>query len=328
MLEQLHNHAESIQQKLRGKRIGILYAAMEDTNSIVLKTRTDILTILNSLALEVTDIPYDQNEEVKALHDVINGINSVDLVCKIVHGQLNRSGLFQSLCEALKKPYSGHDLKTDLLSQNKITVKGRMDENNILTPKYTKIIPDKPQELEVFIKETRAKKFVLKPAETNSSIGILFAEDQKTLKEMASSLPVSYGDYLVEEYIPGRIITIGVIPLSDNKVYTTPPLEYILESGKPIMDHNWKLHPNRVSPAKIPNSINKKATEWAKCLHSAVGARGITRSDFIITQDGEVFALEINTNVGLAKNNDVPTAFIASGGNYEDIVLANLGTAL
>lgn len=325
MLEQLHTHAENIRRELEGKRIGILHATTADAAKIVETTRTDIATTLDTLALDISDIPYFP-EAREALEELIRGISSVNFICKIVHGRLNRSGLLQGLCEALKRPYTGHDLKTDLVSQNKLVVKSMMREGNIRTPRYAKITPGKYQGLEAFIKRTRASKFVLKPTETNSSIGILFAESLDVLRQMVHELPVQFGDYFVEEFMPGRIITIGVIPLDEDKVYTTPPLEYVLEHGKPIMDHTWKQRPNRVAPAMIPQDVYKKASQWARYLHRAVGAKGITRSDFII-KDGDLFALEINTNVGLAKTNDVPTAAIAGGECYEDIVLANLSTA-
>lgn len=326
MSELLHNYAENIHRQLDGKRVGMLYSETPEVARMVHSTRLDFVTVSNVLALNVYDIPYFP-EAVDSLEEVIRGINSVDLIYKIVHGKMNRSGLFQGLCITLRKPYAGHDLQTDLVSQNKLIVKRMMHEGNIRTPKYTKISPEEPQKLESFMRRTKVGQFVLKPVETNSSIGILFVESPEELRRMASELPVQYGNYFAEEFVPGRVITLGVIPLQDNGVYVTPALEYIIESDKPIMDHNWKQSPNRVAPTLIPEDVYKKASQWAKYLHRAVNAKGITRSDFIMTPNRELFALEINTNVGLAKTNDVPIAAIAGGESYEDIILANIGTA-
>ncbi|MEK7590848.1 MAG: hypothetical protein AAB489_01420 [Patescibacteria group bacterium] len=122
---------------------------------------------------------------------------------------------------------------------------------------------------------------------------------------------------------------MGVIPDAVNgQPRATAPLEYLLNEGEPLMDRTWKENPRRGAPAKTNAEECATLQRNAILLHKLIGAQGITRSDFILGQDGEIYALEINSNVGLSRENDVPMAAAASGLPYQDLILAHLATAL
>ena len=95
---------------------------------------------------------------------------------------------------------------------------------------------------------------------------------------------------------------MGVIPDAVNgQPRATAPLEYLLNEGEPLMDRTWKENPRRGAPAKTNAEECATLQRNAILLHKLIGAQGITRSDFILGQDGEIYALEINSNVGLSR---------------------------
>lgn len=325
MSEKLTTYARSIETCLRGKQVGILYAETSDAKGIVRTTREDIASTLGDIGIATLNIEF-LPDEIDELSVLIKAIKEVDVVCKVVHGRINRLGFLQGLMDLLEKPFTGHVLKTDLMSQDKLFGKGIMMEQGINTPRWIRVTPHNTNLVDTFVEETSARQFVIKPVGTNSSKGILFAESPEELMALLMNLPAQYGEYFVEEFIPGRVVTMGVIPCGDS-LYATPPLEYVLGEGSTLMDEAWKTNPTRVSAENLNEGALQQMNRWSKLLHQGISAKGITRSDFIVDRDDNVFALEINSNVGLSRTHDVPMAAAIAGVQYSDLVLAHLGTA-
>ena len=199
-----------------------------------------------------------------------------------------------------------------------------MEGKSIPTPQFQIF----PGDMEVILDFAYAKPnqaFVIKPNNGNSSEGVQYVDGAKALKLVLLDLNPKI-KYLIENYIPGRIYTVGVIPL-DNQLFLTAPMEYIISNNANIMDSDWKKTPIRRVNRQMPTNIVENMQRFATDLHNAIDAIGITRSDFILSPNGEVYALEINSNVGLSRSNDVPYALQEMGYDYSNIVYANIFTA-
>ncbi|MDD4628772.1 MAG: ATP-grasp domain-containing protein [Candidatus Peribacteraceae bacterium] len=321
--DHLRASAQALEERLEGKRIGLLYP--DPPPFIAAVTRTHIAEVLSEEKMMTVDLPFSSVEHLLRA-DFRQAIDSCNMVCKIVHGSLNRSGVIQSILEYQNMPYTGQSLQTDLLSQNKLFVKSIMHSHNIPTPRYwqpdNRRTDDVPAEI-----ESQSSGWVAKPVDTNGSDGIVYLRDRAELHDFLDGMQSRQHRYFIEEYCPGRVMTVGVIP-AGTALHTTAPMEYVLHEGCAIMDADWKQKPERIAPADVPSATAEIMELTAASLHRAIGAEGVSRSDFILDTQGRIQTLEINTNVGLSRIHDVPTALGTSRERYRDLVLAHLGTAL
>lgn len=317
-------YVNTILPELRKKSFVIL--CVRDKNPMVESTLQDFINIFENEGLKYSPLFIDSALDIIS-EEVINKLKQGDVICKIVHGQTNRTGIIQGILDALNKPFTGHTLMTDQLSQDKIVVKHIMKSLNIPTPEHLELCSTSADNVVANLKQN--KQYILKPAGTNSSIGIILPKDHSELiREIINIKQNGLNNYLMEDFIKGRVITIGVIPIG-NQRYATKPMEYIFYESAGFMDEEWKDNPVRVFPNDLSDRTVRRAQDYAKQLHIAIGAKGVTRTDFIIDdQNDSLYTLEINSNVGLSMKNDVPLAANASQVSYRELVLSYLGTSL
>jgi len=284
----------------------------------------DLLLAFRELDIRAHELRLT-DKELPLSREATDFLSSIDVVCKVVHGYINRVGIIQSTLDLLRRPYAGNSLKTDLFSQNKLFVKAVMREAGIPTPRHLVLPEQRTYDVDALAGRLGSDRFVFKPVETNSSIGIRYLAGRDKFAAFCEELPKEFGEYFVEEFVPGRVYTVGIVPASRG-LYATYPLEYISNTS-PIMDCIWKRDPQRVLARHLPDRAVELMHDYAERLHRFIGAEGITRSDFIVTDEGKVVALEINTNVGLSSSHDVATAITAYGDSYNDLAIAHLNTA-
>ncbi|OGG14365.1 hypothetical protein A2773_02920 [Candidatus Gottesmanbacteria bacterium RIFCSPHIGHO2_01_FULL_39_10] len=309
--------SQRTKERLIDSKRKIKIVASPISEDIVSNTLLDIRIFFSNEGLS-----YEYYELEQFLQSFPN--SNQDFIYKIIHGAINRTGVFQNFCDSKEILYTGHYLQTDLLAQDKLFAKKIMEGKSIPTPQFQIF----PGDMEVILDFAYAKPnqaFVIKPNNGNSSEGVQYVDGAKALKLVLLDLNPKI-KYLIENYIPGRIYTVGVIPL-DNQLFLTAPMEYIISNNANIMDSDWKKTPIRRVNRQMPTNIVENMQRFATDLHNAIDAIGITRSDFILSPNGEVYALEINSNVGLSRSNDVPYALQEMGYDYSNIVYANIFTA-
>ena len=308
-------------EKIKNKKIGILF--FNNKSKIVTTTFDDIYSVLCNMKIDIEVI------EICSFNDLISSeilakISRCDIICKLVFGDYNRLGIVQGILDCLGKKYTGHLLKTDLVSQDKLLIKAIMVRAHINTPDYFEIDQNNPKDVLSCLNSQ--KRYILKPSCTNTSIGIMLPSDFTDLENQLEKLTNSkYGKYYVERYISGRILSMGIMPMNNGDFFYTNLLEYLYETDTGFMDENWKSAPKRSIAFDVPNNLLEEAKKSALFLHKAIDAKGATRTDFVFA-DGKLYALEINSNIGFSRNHDFPTAAYGKK-NYEDLVLMYLETA-
>jgi len=258
------------------------------------------------------------------LSPAVEKLTSADVVVKFAHGPFNRAGLLQAALDSLQVRRAGHASGTDLLSQHKSLVKRLMLRSGVPTLEY--VVAHGGTDITGQIEHLRVRSdtdaFVVKPDDGNASEGLQWVP---TAADAIKAVGDGRGRLLVEPYLPGRIITVGTVSLA-SQTFTLAPLEYLLD-GRPIMDSAWKQHPHRARAILEP-ATETQVRAHAAAVHTAVGANGLSRTDFIIGANGSVVALEINTNVGLGRPHDLAQAFAATDLSYEALVICQVASGL
>ncbi len=234
--------------------------------------------------------------------------NSIDAAFIVLHGKYGEDGLIQSLFEFKNLPYTGSNPKTCSVAMDKIFTKNMLTAYGILTPKWMPVDLNSIENEEL-IKEIRKEfgsKFVVKPNDQGSSIGITIVNSGNldditiALKEAAK-----YSDrILIEEFIEGREITCGlidgealplieIVPKGDFYNYTT---KYI------------KGNSDYICPADTTEDVTEFIQSVSEMCYGILGVNGFCRIDYRLSEDNEPYFLELNPIPGFTSTSLVPKA--------------------
>ena len=165
---------------------------------------------------------------------------------------------------------------------------------------------------------------MVKPRAEGSSVGVTIAEDKKEL-EKAIRTARKYKDLFFEEYMPGKMVTCGIIngvPL---------PILEIAPRKRKFYDYKSKYTEGMteyIVPARMPEKQYKKTQKYALAAHRAIEAHGFSRVDFVLDNDHNPFVLEVNTIPGLLSESNLPLEARAIGLTYDDLIYEILKTSL
>jgi D-alanine-D-alanine ligase len=287
------------------KKIAVLMGGPGSERDVSLATGRGVSKALRSLGAEVVDI--DVRDEDFALP------KDVDLAFITIHGTFGEDGQLQKILEERGVPYTGDGVEASLAAFDKILSKEKFREHNVVTPEW--------EVVEVSQRPTISVPLVVKPARQGSTVGVVIV---KTASELDSAMAEA-GKYdrklLIEKFVPGRELTIGV--LGDQAL---PILEIIPKGG--FYDFNNKypfLNPQagggaeHVCPAKIDPNKTKQIQELALRAFRALGLVVYARVDVLLSDSGDPFVLEANTIPGMTEASLLPEAAAAAGINYVDL---------
>lgn len=263
--------------------------------------------------------------------------SKVDFVFNIAEGYYgrNRESFVPSILEAMNIPYSGSDPLTLGMTLDKIVAKKLFQCAKIPTPRYYVI----RREEDLKDAEDRLQYPVIaKPAWEGSSKGLYNsskAADQDSLKETIKNLLEKYPrqPILVEEYIKGREITVGIV---GNESPTIIALMGIINKKEPGEDFFYSLEVKRdwqnlvdyESPPRIHHTLDMQIRRFALMAYREFGCRDISRIDFRISEYNEPYLLEINPLPGLSPEyGDIVIMAQKNNITYEDLVLSILNSA-
>jgi len=220
-----------------------------------------------------------------------------------LHGGMAESGELTALCEDRRVGFTGSGSAASRLAFDKVAAKAAVAKRGVTTP------PSLPIESAATALSTYGK-LVAKPVADGSSYGLIIVESEEDLRTLGNT--VENEPYVLEPFIAGIEATCGVLE-QNGALIALPPVEIRPAGG--IFDYAAKyLSPatNEICPAGFSEQVNAALQDAALKAHSAVGASGYSRSDFIVAEDRVIF-LEINTLPGLTKPSLFPKELAAQG---------------
>ena len=253
--------------------------------------------------------------------NVLELCRMADLVFLALHGVCGEDGKVQAALELLGIPYTGAGYLPSAIAMDKDLTK-RLVEGVVTTPGW-KTVEYTAEDIEELVRTARLP-LVVKPVASGSSIGVSIAHTAQELRAALTAGLALGGRTVLEEYIKGREIQVGI--LEDRAL---PSIEIIPREG--FYDYANKYQPGaalEVCPADIPPETEEKVRSAALRVYEALGLSVYARADFIVTGDGEPWFLEINTLPGMTPTSLLPQEAAAAGIDYnqlcERIVYASL----
>ena len=325
------------------KNIALLAGGYSGEHVISLKTAQTIETHLDSNLYAVYKIVVsrkdwiyksDSGEEISVDKNdfslTISGEKVLfDAAFIAIHGTPGEDGRMQGYLDMIGVPYSTCSAIVSAITFNKISCNRIVRDLNIVdVAKSVHLIKGRQYSLGAILDKLSLPLFV-KPNESGSSLGV------SKVKEVSELLPAierafsEDNEVLIEEFIEGRELTIGVYR-REGRIITLPPTEII--SKNEFFDYEAKYTQgasNEITPAQITEPVQQQLDANAAALYNELNCRGIVRIDFILRNSNkQLYFLEVNTMPGQSEASIVPQQVLAAGKDlstfYGDLLNRNL----
>ena len=244
-----------------------------------------------------------------------------------LHGTEGEDGTLQKMLEQMKIPFTGTGAAASEKAFNKILTKKIAAENGVKIAGelvVKDLEPSTVKSLNDFL--SQHKKIVLKPLANGSSVGLHIISTTEDLDKAIPAIRKSgYLPYVSEPFITGREITVGVREDSSHTLSALPCSEVRVLQGRNF-DYQGKYLGSGVeelTPAPLTKEESEACQKLALKLHSAIGCKGYSRTDMILTENGPVL-LEINTLPGLSKASFIPQQLKVAGISVRDFFLEQI----
>jgi D-alanine-D-alanine ligase len=241
-----------------------------------------------------------------------------DAVFNALHGRFGEDGTVQGLLELMRIPYTHSGVLSSALAMHKERTKDVYRAAGL--PVVQSIVADRR---EVANKHLMEPPYVIKPVSEGSSVGIYIIRkgDNRPPSELGSDTWQLSDEMMVEEFVPGRELTVSVMGanlLGEERALGVTEITTELE----FYDYEAKYAPGgsrHILPAQIPAKATEEAMELAIAAHKALGCRGVTRTDFRYDDTGaktRMILLETNTQPGMTPTSLTPEQAAHIGMSY------------
>jgi len=265
--------------------------------------------------------------EIESLDDLVPAMAGINVAFICLHGGSGEDGTVQTLLDVMEIPYTGSGGLASALAMDKPRSRAVLRSKGLDTPDG---LTYRGEELGHFCSQVMTEldlPVVLKPADQGSSIGIRIADAEQELLEAAEELILSHGSLLVEDYIPGRDLTVGVISKNGTEM-ALPVVEPRAKNR--FYDYEAKYTVGKTDffvPAPLDDEMTKAVEEAGLAAHQALGCRGFSRVDLRLSEEGVPLVLEVNTIPGMTPTSDLPQSAAVVGISFSELVEIMLHTA-
>ena len=237
------------------------------------------------------------------------GYDAYDLAYLVLHGGNGENGKIQAVLDILGKKYTGSGVLASAITMDKNKTKQIAQSVGIKTPKSYRTV----EEIERF-------PVIIKPVDEGSSKGLFLCNNKEEAQEAVKKLAKP----IIEDYIVGEELTVGVLNGEALGVLKIIPQANVLYDYDSKYAKGGSIHE---FPAKIENKAYKEAMKIAEKIHSEFGMKGISRSDFILSE-GELYFLEVNSSPGMTKTSLIPDLATLKCYTFDDVVKITVETFL
>ncbi len=275
-------------------RVAVLHGGISAEREVSLSSGAQVIAALRGRGFDVQ--PIEVGRDLAAVLAALSPPHGPrpDAVFNALHGRFGEDGVIQGVLDWLAIPYTHSPARASALAMDKAASRLVFEQAGLPVARGRVVSPQVLAEA-----DPMPLPYVVKPVAEGSSVGVHILREGDNRRE-ALAREWSFGDeMLVEEYVPGRELTVGV--LDDRALAVT---DITARAG--FYDYESKYGANgsrHVIPAVVHPDVAASAMRMAVQAHRALGCRGATRADFRYDdtqgEPGRLVLLEVNTQPGM-----------------------------
>jgi D-alanine-D-alanine ligase len=261
----------------------------------------------------VKTVPPDTKALVRmnaAMQGTLRALPSADVLFLALHGGQGEDGTLQALLDLTGVPYTGSGHLASALAMDKDLSKHLFRAAGVPTADWL-MAPATAKQVEA----TLGFPVIVKPSKQGSTVGLSIVRTAVELQPAIDEAFVHDDEVMIEEFIAGRELTVGVLGGE------TLPVGEIIAKHE-IYDYECKYTPGMAVeefPARLTDDETKTVQSLARKAFDALKLRGYARIDFRMSPDGTFFCLEANTLPGMTQTSLIPQAAAAAGISFPEL---------
>ncbi len=282
-------------------RIVVLMGGRSSEREISLKTGKAVARALRELGHEVIEMDLTDDLPCRIL-DL-----KPDKVFIALHGPYGEDGRVQGMLDILGIPYVGSGVLGSAVAMDKDVTKRILRSEGLPTPDWVCVRKGEEVTWDRF-------PAVVKPADQGSSVGLKVVKNREEMSEAIKELFSLTEKVLVEEFIGGRDMTVGVL-----KERPLPVIE--IRPKKGIYDYESKYTKGMTEYVFLEDEdLSRKLKDLAMRTHRLLGLKDMSRIDFRVTDRGDPYILEVNTIPGMTELSLFPMACRRAGLDFKEML--------
>jgi D-alanine-D-alanine ligase len=289
---------------LKKSRVGVLMGGLSEEREISMKTGSAVLAALKNAGYNAVGIDADRD-----VAEVLRK-RKIEVAFIALHGRYGEDGSIQGLLEVMGVPYTGSGVRASSVAMDKLFSKRIFKSLNIPTPLWCDYVQGGS------VKGVKLP-YVVKPGSQGSAIGVSVVRKKSELsRAIKSASEHTSTGVLIEEFIEGREVTVGIIDGA-----ALPTVEVVPKSG--LYDYEAKYTKgctDYLVPAPLAKRVDSRVQSVALMAYNALGVSGAARVDVMLDTALAPYVLEVNTVPGLTELSLLPMAARAAGISYTRLV--------
>mgnify|MGYP002626327241 CR=1 FL=1 len=303
----------------KNAKIAVLAGGMSSEAEVSMRSGKGCYDALQRLGYKNTELVIVDQEIAEKLK-----AGNYDYAFNALHGKYGEDGCIQGILEILKIPYTGCGVMASSICMNKE-----------FTKRILSTCPDIPMAKSAFVRKcddlfekTKDLTYPLfvKPVSEGSSFGMTKVDKREDLKSAYETAIKYNDDVLIEEFIDGFFVTVGVLE-KDGKAFATEILE--IRPKNEWYDFEAKYTQGMsdfICPANLSKEVTQRVKDVAVKAFETAGCHSVSRIDFMM-KDDVPYLLEINMSPGMTSTSDLPAQSAAMGIGYDELVQIILNSA-
>ncbi len=313
--------------------VAVLRGGPSEEHAISLKTGAEVISRLDRAPYRAIDVFIDKQGvwHVRGIPmSPARALSSVDVVFNALHGAYGEDGTVQKLLSRLGVPFTGSGAYGAALAHNKVLTKLMLEKLGIRTPRHAllRVTPDLMQEA---LKAYRmfSPPVIVKPTSSGSSLGMTLAKGFEEFWEGVKSAFNSSTEVMVEEFIPGRDATAGIIEgMRASPYYQMLPVEIHVPTWKAVdFDAKYGGKTDFVAPGNFSKEESNELQRLSRAVHEELGLQHYSRSDFVVSPYG-IYFLEVNSLPTITPESSFVKSLSAVGISTDELLDHVIGLAL
>ena len=290
-------------EELRGKRIGVLMGGLSAEREVSLASGAAVLAALSSQGYDAVGIDAGRDLPARLAAE------GVEVAFIALHGRFGEDGAVQGVLEVMGIPYTGSGVLASALAINKVSSKVMFLAAGLTVAPYQVLRRGERLELGFPLP------VVVKPSQEGSSVGVSIVHQPERMEAALDAAFAYDNEILVERFIAGREVQVGILDgRALGAIEIVPKGEFYDFEAKytaGMAEH--------ILPARLPAAVYADVLRAGEKAHAALGCDCYSRVDFLVTEAGECYLLEVNTLPGMTDLSLLPEIARGAGLGFTEL---------